>query len=127
MHDLVWNKNSRLNRLTSWSNDTVLNVPSQIIYVKDEENNKIWTLNSNIAPNSNYYYVTYGFGYSKYRNVYDGILQQTDIFVPNEENIAITKIRFKNTSDIKKKLKILVYLKVVLGEDESVTYRKLLF
>ena len=127
MHDLVWNKNSRLNRITAWNNDTVLNIPSQIIYVKDEENNKVWTMNSNILPNSNYYYVTYGFGYSKYRNVYDGILQQTDIFVPNDENICVTKIRFKNTSDVQKKLKILVYLKLALGEDESLSCRKLLF
>ena len=118
MTDLIWNKNSRLNRITNWNNDTVLNIPSQIIYVKDETNNKAWTLNSNILPNSNYYYITHGFGYSKYKNVYDGILQQTDIFVPNEENVAVTKIRFKNTSDKSKKLKILVYLKVVLGEDE---------
>jgi len=75
MHDLVWNKNSRLNRITAWSNDTVLNIPSQIIYLKDEEKNEAWTLNSNILPNSNYYYVTYGFGYSKYKNAYDGILR----------------------------------------------------
>ena len=65
MCDLIWNKNSRLNRLTSWNNDTVFNIPSQIIYVKDIESNKIWTINSNILPNSNYYYITYGFGYSK--------------------------------------------------------------
>jgi len=46
---------------------------------------------------------------------------QTDIFVPNEENVAITKIRLKNTSDECKSLKILVYLKTVLGEDEFAT------
>ena len=119
MHDLIWNKNSRLNRLTSWNNDTILNIPSQIIYLKNEENNKAWTLNSNIIPNSNYYYITYGFGYSKYKNVYDGILQQTDIFVPNEENVCVTKVRLKNTSGDVKKLKILVYLKTVVGEDEN--------
>ena len=75
MNDLIWNKNSRLNRLTAWNNDTVLNVPSQIIYLKDEERNEAWTLNSNILPNSNDYCVTYGFGYSKYKNAYDGILR----------------------------------------------------
>ena len=121
MCDLIWSKNSRLNRLIAWSNDTVLNIPSQIIYLKDEDNNKAWTLNSNILPNSNYYYVTHGFGYSKYKNVYNNILGQTDVFVPSEENIAITKIRLKNTSDTRKKLKVLVYLKTVLGEDEFLT------
>ena len=119
MYDLVWNKNSRLNRLTAWNNDTVLNIPSQIIYIRDEQNNKIWTLNSGVLPNNSYHYITYGFGYSKYKNVYDDILQQTDIFVPNDENVAITKIRFKNTSNLAKSLKVLVYIKTVLGEDEN--------
>ncbi|MCI8309282.1 MAG: hypothetical protein HFJ45_03560 [Clostridia bacterium] len=121
MHDIIWNKNSRLNRITAWNNDTVLNIPSQIIYVRNQKNNKVWTLNSNVLPNPNYYYVTYGFGYSKYKNVSDGILQETDIFVPNDSSISITKIRFKNTTLDEKKLKIIVYLKTVLGEDENVT------
>lgn len=121
MYDLVWNKNSRLNRILDWNNKTVLNIPSQIIYLKDEDKDLAWTLNSNILPNSNYYYITYGFGYSKYKNVYDGILQETDIFVPNDENVAITKIRLKNTENNSKNLKILVYLKTILGEDESKT------
>lgn len=121
MYDVIWNKNSRLNRLTAWSNDSVQNIPSQIIYVRDLKNDKVWTLNSGILPNRNYYYVTYGFGYSKYKNVNDGILQETDIFVPNDRNMTINKIRFKNTTSDEKKLKVLVYLKTVLGEDESKT------
>jgi len=121
MYDVIWNKNSRLNRITAWNNDTVLNIPSQIIYVRNENNGKSWTLNSNILPNQNYYYITYGFGYSKYKNSNDGILQETDIFVPNDTNNSITKIRFKNTTSESKKLKVLLYTKIVLGEDESVT------
>ncbi len=121
MCDIIWNKNSRLNRITSWNNDTVLNIPSQIIYVRDIDNNKVWTLNSNIMPNKNYYYITYGFGYAKYENVYDGILQETDIFVPQDLSACINKIRLKNTTSEAKNLKIIAYVKTVLGEDESVT------
>jgi cellobiose phosphorylase len=121
MQDVIWNKNSRLNRLTAWNNDTVQNIPSQIIYVKNQKNNKVWTLNPGIIPSSNYYYVTYGLGYAKYKNVSDGILQQTDIFVPNETSQAITKIRFKNTSSEEKDLKLIIYFKTVLGEDEAIT------
>lgn len=80
MHDLVWNKNSRLNRLTAWNNNVSNNIPSQIIYLKDEENNKAWTLNSNVLPNSNYYYVAHGFGYSKYKNVYNDVIRTNRYF-----------------------------------------------
>ncbi len=118
MCDVIWNKNSRLNRITAWNNDTVSNIPSQIIYVRDLNNNRVWTLNSGVLPNKNYYYVTYGFGYAKYQNVSDGILQETDIFVPNDSSMTVNKIRLKNTTSEEKKLKVLVYLKTVLGEDE---------
>ena len=121
MCDIIWNKNSRLNRITSWNNDTVLNIPSQIIYIRNMKNNKVWTLNSNIYPNKNYYYVTYGHGYAKFQNVSDGILQESNIFVPLDKSACINKIRFKNTTSEYKELNIIVYIKLVLGEEETVT------
>lgn len=57
----TWNKNSRLNRLTAWNNDRVLDIPSEIFYMKDEENKAVWTLNSGVIPNKNYYYITHEF------------------------------------------------------------------
>ena len=121
MCDIIWNKNSRLNRITSWNNDTVLNIPSQIIYIRNMKNNKVWTLNSNIYPDKNNYYITYGHGYAKFQNVSDGILQESDIFVPLDKSACINKIRFKNTTSEYKELKIIVYVKLVLGEEETVT------
>ena len=121
MCDIIWNKNSRLNRITSWNNDTVLNIPSQIIYIRNMKNNKVWTLNSNIYPNKNYYYITYGHGYAKFQNVSDGILQESNIFVPLDKSACINKIRFKNTTSEYKELNIIVYIKLVLGEEETVT------
>ena len=58
----TWNKNSRLNRLTAWSNDRVSDLPSEIFYIKDDDNKLIWTLNSGVMPNQNYYYITHFFG-----------------------------------------------------------------
>lgn len=36
----TWHKNSRLNRLSAWNNEPVLDIPSEIIYLKDKENGK---------------------------------------------------------------------------------------
>ena len=41
----TWYKNSRLNRVTSWHNSSTVNIPSEIIYLKDEENGRIWAFN----------------------------------------------------------------------------------
>ena len=66
MAGYTWYKNSRLNRITSWSNNSVLDVPSEAIYIKDDETKKAWSLGLNPMPDNNDYYITYGFGYAKY-------------------------------------------------------------
>ena len=53
------------------NNNMVQNYPSEIFYVYDNDKKRIWSLNSGVIPNDNYYYITFGFGYSKYRNVTD--------------------------------------------------------
>ena len=39
--------------------------------------------------------------------------------MPCDDNVAVTKIRLKNTSDKVKKLRMIIYIKTVLGEDEN--------
>jgi len=114
----TWYKNSRLNRLTAWNNNVVYDFPSEIFYLKNEENGSVWTLNSSVNPNQNYYYVRHGFGYSNYQNSHDNFLQTVDDFVPNEENVKVLDFRIKNIIGEKRNLKMVVYMKPVLGEDE---------
>ena len=117
----TWNKNSRLNRLTAWNNDKVLDMPSEIFYLKDEENKSIWTLNSGVIPNKNYYYITHGFGYTKVLNTNDNLRQELEIFVPNEESLKVMNLRIKNLINEERKIKLVLYIKTVLGEDEYLT------
>ena len=44
MGGYTWYKNSRLNRITAWNNNPVTDVPSEIIYLKDMENGKSWSI-----------------------------------------------------------------------------------
>ena len=117
----TWSKNSRLNRLTAWNNDKVLDFPSEIFYVKDEDNKFVWTLNSGVIPNENYYYITHGFGYTKVLNITDNLRQEVEFFVPNEESLKIINFRIKNLVNEERNLKLIVYIKPVLGEDEYLT------
>jgi len=61
-----WYKNSRLNRITSWANNAIIDVPSEVIYLKDEETQKAWSVGLNPMPDNNDYYVFYGFGYARF-------------------------------------------------------------
>ena len=52
MGGYTWYKNSRLNRITSWANMPTYDIPSEIIYVKDEETKKAWSLGLNPMPDN---------------------------------------------------------------------------
>ena len=114
----TWSKNSRLNKLTAWNNNQVLDIPSEIIYVKDKKNGNIWSFNNSLNKKDIKMNVTYGFGYAKYKMLYNGILQELQVFVPKEDATKINIIKFNNTTATKKELSIIYYLKIVMSEDE---------
>ncbi len=114
----TWHRNSRLNKLTAWHNNSLVDFPSEIFYIKDEDSNYTWTLNYNVNPNYSNYKITHGFGYTKLNNNTDNLVQELEIFVPEKDEIKINKFKIKNILDSRRKLKIIYYVKTVLGEDE---------
>ena len=121
MGGYTWYKNSRLNRITAWSNNPILDVPSEIIYLKDYDTKKAWSLGLNPMPDNNDYYITYGFGYAKYEHENIGIRQEAEIYVPKEDSVKVQIIKLKNETLRKRKIKLVYYLKPVIGEDEVKT------
>ena len=111
-------KNSRLNRTSTWHNDSTLDIPSEIIYLKDEENNKSWSLGLNPKPDNQEYNIIYGFGYAQYLHKSNGIEQILDVFIPEEDSVKINILTLKNLTPNRKKVKIIYYAKLTMGEDE---------
>ncbi len=118
MGGYTWYKNSRLNRITAWNNNQVTDVPSEIIFLRDLKNQKTWSLGLNPMPDNNDYYITYGFGYSKYQHTSDGIVQKLDIYIPRKDSIKVQILHLENLETQKKELKLVYYIKPVLDEDE---------
>lgn len=117
----TWHKNSRLNRLSAWNNNPVLDIPSEIIYLKDYETGKKWSLCNNLNDESSESYITYGFGYVNFKSIQNNVMQELDIFVPQKDNVKINVLKLKNLEPNKRKLKLVYYVKTVLGEDEIKT------
>ncbi len=113
-----WYQNSRLNRVTSWHNSIGINIPSEIIYLRDEENGKTWTPTAMPMPDDKNYNTIYGFGYAKYVHSSGELMQELEIFVPQDEPCKINILTLKNNAPKKKKIKIVYYAKPVIGEDE---------
>lgn len=119
MGGFTYSRNSRLNRITAWANNPSQDIPSEIVYLRDLELGNAWTLNANVMPDGEEYYTIFGFGYAKSYHASLGIIQESETFVPNEDSIKVNIIRLKNTLSEKRKLKLIYYIKPVLGEDET--------
>ena len=119
-----WYKNSRLNRVSAWNNNPVLDIPSEIIYIKNEEG-KTWSLGLNPKPDDRNYNIIYGFGYAKYIHKSSGVEQELEVFVPSEDSCKISILSLKNTTPNRKKFKLYYYIKPVIGEDEIKTSKYL--
>ncbi len=112
----TWSKNSRLNRITAWGNNSVIDIPSEIIYIKDEDTKDVWALSP--ALNDSEVQVTYGFGYANFSMKNKDINHTVQVFVPNNDNVKINILHLENKKPEKRKLRLVYYLKTVLGEDE---------
>lgn len=118
MGGFTWSKNSRLNRITAWSNNGITDEPSEIIYIKDKDLSESWSIGKNPKPDENEYSVIYGFGYAKYYHSSCGITQEVEVFVPTKDSVKVNILNLKNTTQDKKNLSLVYYIKPVLGEDE---------
>lgn len=69
-------------------------------------------------PDSQDYYIVYGFGYAKYLHNSDNIMQELTVFVPTHDKVKVNILKLKNTLPKKRNIKIIYYAKLVLDEDE---------
>ena len=69
-------------------------------------------------PDENDYSIIYGFGYSKFIHNSLGINQELEVFVPCLDTAKLSILRLTNNNPERRKLKLVYYIKPVLGEDE---------
>ena len=86
-----------------------MDIPSEIIYIKDEEKKKGWSLGLNPMPDDKNYNIIYGFGICKYIHKSDGIEQKLQMFVPKKDSCKISILTLKIQHQIEKIEIILLY------------------
>lgn len=104
----TWYLNSRENKLTQWSNDTVSDPISEAIYIKDESNSKIITA-KRITDSGGNYTVRYGMGYAIYTHSENDMDVTETIFVPTKGSVKVSAVNIANNSDVPKKLSLYFY------------------
>ena len=103
--------NSREFKLTSWTNDTVLNDKSEGIIVNGKP--------------INWYDCVHGIGYSKFKFKNKEYKMDVTYFVPNDEDVKVALYTIKNVTNKDLKLDINYWINPVMGVTEEKTVRHL--
>lgn len=111
----TWYKNSRENKITTWSNDWVSDIPSEAAYLRDEESGDIWSITAKPIRDSGEYIIEHGFGYSNFKHEAYGIVGEMTMFVPKDDNVKLCKVSLKNNSTMDRSLSLTYYAQTVLG------------
>ena len=105
----TWYKNSRENKLTSWSNDPVSDTPSELLYVVDEGDSSIYTAEK-IGKSYGDYNVTYGIGYAVYSHSENDIDIERTVLVPENDSVKLSLLSITNNTDNQKTVNVYYYV-----------------
>jgi cyclic beta-1,2-glucan synthetase len=112
----TWSLNSHENQLTPWSNDPVTDVFGEVLYLRDENSEEIWSPTAlPIRDDSAPYIACHGQGYSRFHHGSHGILVELLQFVPSEDPIKISRLTLQNASGRARRLSVTAYVEWVLG------------
>jgi cyclic beta-1,2-glucan synthetase len=116
----TWAGNSGENRLTSWWNDPVSDIPGEAIYLRDEEVGHVWSPTPLPAGAEAPYLVRHGAGYSVFEHVSHGLRQRLRLFAVPDASVKVVQLRLENTGDRNRRITATYYAEWVLGPDRDV-------
>ena len=118
----TWCGNSRENQLTPWSNDPVSDPSGEVLYLRDDETNELWTPTALPIRVDNASYVSrHGQGYSRFEHASHGIHSELLQFVSPDDPVKISSLTLTNVSGRPRRLTVAAYVEWVLGASRTVT------
>ncbi|HWQ29362.1 MAG TPA: glucoamylase family protein [Negativicutes bacterium] len=117
----TWSENSRENKLSTWSNDPILDTSGEIIYMRDEGTGEIWTVTPKPIRAEAPYIIRHGFGYTVFQHNWNGIEHELTEFVPVSDSVKLCILKLKNATAAKRRLTATYYVRTVLGVTDQIT------
>ncbi|HVP19122.1 MAG TPA: glucoamylase family protein [Spirochaetia bacterium] len=116
----TWSGNSQRNRLSSWSNDPVIDPVSEALFIRDEETGLSWTPTASPIREEAAYRARHGAGYSVFEHNSNGIRQELTVFVPMDQDggqpVKLQRLRLKNDTERPRRLSLTLYVEWALAE-----------
>ncbi len=111
----TWTCNSQQFRLTPWNNDPTSDPPSEVVYLRDEENGEVWTPTPRPLGLDAATLARHGQGYTSFEQRSHGLTQEMRVFVAANDPIKMIAVRLWNPSRRRRRMTVTYYAEWVLG------------
>ena len=115
----TWSENSYHNRLTPWSNDPVVDPPSEVVYLRDDASGEFWTATPSPAAGAVKHVTRFGQGYATYAHAHRGLSVELTAFVPPDDPVKILRLRVRNNTAATRELSAFYYVDWCLADTRS--------
>ncbi len=116
---VTWSENSYHNRLTPWSNDPIVDPPSEVVYLRDDKSGEFWTATPSPAAGAVEHVARFGQGYATYTHHHRGLDVALTAFVPESDPIKILRLTIRNGTPVARELSAFYYVDWCLSDTRS--------
>jgi len=118
----TWSSNSRDYQLTAWTNDMVVNRPSEAIYVADLDSGAVMTPYAALSRRPSVRFeARHGLGYSVFSSSDNDIALEVTQTVDRERPVKLMRLRVRNDGSAARNLRLYGYAEWVLGNNPQRT------
>jgi len=111
-----WYGNSQLSRLTGWSQDLIRDGYGKYVYLRDNDNKKVWSTTwKPTCFKYKSYQARHGLGYSKFVADYNGVLSEQTMFTPLKDSCEVWTVKLTNNTSKTKNMSLFPYFEWCLG------------
>jgi cyclic beta-1,2-glucan synthetase len=114
-----WIGNSRENRISTWSNDPVIDPHSEVLYIRDCENSNYWCPTILPVPSEGSVEVVHEPGLTSFKRSVHGICSTLDVFVSPDAPSRFWLLHLKNETAKPRTLEVILYIEWILGISRS--------
>lgn len=111
----TWAVNSGENRLTPLSNDPLLDLPGEVLYLRDEMSAQVWTITPAPLGADDSCLIRHACGFTSWQRQSHGLHQVLEAFVPLSDPVKLLRLKLTNQSDQNRRLTATFYAQWLLG------------